>query len=108
MNALIAPFNLYSAAHSEHKYTLSFIYAHGQAEDYMQHDVLLTTWKIEPPPGIYPVVLHNGHGDSRVAIMFVWPEQKATRGLVVFGDDIESVAYCCETFQQQSAIANTN
>lgn len=100
------PIHLFSAAHSEHRYTLSYIYAHGQAEDYMQHDILLTSQKIEPDLGVFPVVLHNGEGESKLAIMFVWQEQKATRGLVVFGDDIEAVTYCCETFQQQ--FANTN
>jgi len=97
--------NLFSAAHSEHRYTLSYIYAHGHAETYMQHDILLTTQKIEPKPGVHPVVLHNGKGESKPAIMFVWHGSTAlpSRGLVVFGDDTEMVDYCCDEFHQRYA-----
>lgn len=100
--------NLFSACgYSSNKYTLSWIYAHGKAEEFMQHDVLLTNSKVVPEAGIHSVTLHNAHGETKPAIMFVWNyHEGSTRGLVVFGDDIESVNHCCSIFGKPFLVAS--
>lgn len=95
--------NLYSAADyhtTKSMHTLSYIYAHGEAEDFMRHDVLLTPPpSVRPEPGLHSVTLHNPMGETKQAFMFVWKyDSLGMRGLVVFGDDIESVNHCCSIF----------
>jgi hypothetical protein len=96
--------NLYSAADyygTARMHTVSYIYAHGEAEDFMRHDILLTPPpSIRPKSGLHSVTLHNPNGETRQAFMFVWAYDggETTRGLVVFGDDIESVNHCCSIF----------
>ncbi|NDD54530.1 hypothetical protein EBZ39_11760 [bacterium] len=97
--------NLYSAADyhtTKSMHTLSWIYAHGEAEDFMRHDVLLTPYPvIRPEPGLYSVTLHNPQGKAKQAFMFVWKYQVSdVRGLVVLGDDLESVDHCCSIFRK--------
>jgi hypothetical protein len=95
--------NLYSAADydgSARMHTVSYIYAHGEAEDFMRHDILLTPPpSIRPEPGLHNVTLHSPCGETKQAFMFVWKyDSSGSRGLVVFGDDIESVNHCCSIF----------
>jgi hypothetical protein len=95
--------NLYSAADYDivtPMRTLSYIYAHGEAENFMRHDVLLVLPPtISPEPGLHIVTLNNPHGETKQAIMFVWKvESVSSRGLVIFGDDLESVRQCCSIF----------
>jgi hypothetical protein len=89
---------LYSNVATMH--TLSWIYAHGAAEEFMQHDVLLTPNPVvKPEPGLHSVTLCNPKSETRQAFMFVWASNcHDIRGLVVFGDDIESVNHCCSIF----------
>lgn len=88
----------YSAA-DENRYsnfTVSNIYAHDEAEDFMQHDILLTEEKIVPESGVHKVTLCNPQGESREAIMFVWrSNHKPTCGLVVLSTDADSLIHCC-------------
>jgi hypothetical protein len=99
--------NLYSAADYDgtaSMHTLSWIYATGEAENFMRHDILLAPPpSIRPEPGLHTVTLNNPYGETKQAIMFVWKidwkvESVGSRGLVVFGDDLESVNHCCSVF----------
>jgi len=105
---------LYSAADYNgtcEMHTLSYIYADGAAEDFMRHDVLLTPYPvIRPEPGLHSVTLHNPKGETKQAFMFVWKyDSLGMRGLVVLGDDLESVNHCCSRFGKPfTTLVDTN
>ena len=80
-------------------FTVSYIYAHGDAENFMEHDILLTEEKIVPEPGVHKINLCNPHGEIREAIMFVWyKKDNPTGGLVVLGSDTDSLIDCCKQY----------
>lgn len=91
------------------RYNPSWHYAHGDAENFLGHDIPVTPDDWTPPVGRSFVILFNALGEGKKAACYSWisveksffGEQRTQRGLFVFPSDRESVLYAWECMVNQ-------
>lgn len=84
-------------------YVMSFVYADGQAETWLGHDILLTKdFAVELSVGVHQVLVVNKEWKVRPALAFIWEYyQNRVKGLVVFPDDKPAVDRACQFYLEK-------
>ncbi len=93
------PVRLYHYDKPGCRYNPSWHYAHGDAEGFLGHDIPVIDNDWTPPLGRSKVILVNAVSEERAAFVFSWITEKYRphqRGLIVFLEDRESVAYASQ------------
>ncbi len=80
--------------------TVHFCYAHGKAEEFMFHDILISVRPTGFQPGVHEVTLENPEGERKKALLFVWAfvDNRLTHGLCVLPDDPEGLAKAAQCY----------
>ena len=85
---------LYSHPTPNMRYGAGFYYADGEAERFLDTDLMDCEDAFDPPDGKSDVLLKNSKGQERNAVCYSWTDRyKTKRGLVVFSDDQEAVRH---------------
>lgn len=85
---------LYSHPARKLRYSAGFHYADGEAEVFLDTDLMDCESEFNPPSGKSDVLLKNSKGQERDAVCYSWIDRyKTKRGLVVFPDDQKAVRH---------------
>ena len=85
---------LYSHPTPNLRYSAGFHYADGEAETFLDTDLMDCESEFVPPDGKSSVLLKNSKNQTREAVCYSWTDKyKTKRGLVVFPDDQDAVRH---------------
>lgn len=85
---------------TDHQNVVSWCYAHGKAEEFLGHDILLSEEPTKFGEGVHTVTLQNTEGEQRPALLFMWQPEgwPSVKGICVFGDDVRAVRHAAKLF----------
>lgn len=87
--------------HAQH--CVSFIYADGELEGILGHDILVATSNIKLPDGVTAVEVEGNDRKVYHCVAFVWKHHGYEKGLVVLSTDVPSYLRANEAMNAKKA-----
>jgi len=85
------------------KFCVSFVYAHGELEGILGHDILVATSNLKLPNGITAVEVEGNDRKVYHCVAFVWDRHGYEKGLVVLSTDVASYLQAYEAMNAKKA-----
>jgi hypothetical protein len=87
------------------QHCLHSIYAHGKAQDMLNHDILGVVQPTSLTEGVHPVILVDDDQNEHMAVIFRWKGKGRLgleKGLLCLTGDMEALTHAATKFSEQA------
>ena len=88
-------------------HTVSFVYAHGELEDRLGHDIIVADDPVSFQPGVWPSQVTDDDGNVFPVVVFVWGVGSVGHrhtGLVCLPSDVAALKHAADAFSKGIAV----